>query len=279
MSQDSQRKRNRSKKERLGFYWGNREPFVALPNGMRDSAAWAVLSPTQQLILLDMIQVYSIASGGDRNKIDDTGFAYAYSRCTVPCSETTFREARNRFLEIGWFDAPPGIQSMIPGSPKKYVPSRKWNQYVPPPAESQRIKKSKKVKANRLMRDKKRKQANLSRLRTVGKSCGDSTLKKSGDTSESAELTPLKTCGDTVPESGVYPPHELVCIKGSPLTEVVATAFPSNSVSQACLADTVAERDSVPRSFDGDSQVGRKGGVASAAPNPTFLVRETGNLP
>jgi hypothetical protein len=168
MSRESGRSRNGRNSERLAYYWANKEPFVALSEGMRKSVAWKVLTATQRLILLEMLSVYYIVSLGNKAKIGDTGFAFTYSRCTVECSEITFRHSRERFLDIGWFKAPPMIQSTVPGSATLFAPCREWGQYEAIESEARGLKKRAKGKAARLTRDKKCKRDNLMKLKKKG---------------------------------------------------------------------------------------------------------------
>lgn len=210
---------NKGKKRpggRLGHYWANGEAFLALPVGMRESAAWRVLTAKEQWILTDWIECYNRASNNDRMDILDIGFAYSWGHCRIDVSERTFRSARRSIARRGWFRCPPQIQSLRPGSPSRFIPSQDWERYEPTALELQTRQRREKAKAGRIRRAKLRKSQYLSETERGCKKVRDTGCKKVRDTREPKAPTPCKKVRDMCPKNDANPVQKGCGSKRSP---------------------------------------------------------------
>lgn len=137
-------------------YWTFGEgAFVMVCEELKKSVAYKVLTSTQRLILLDMIRVYAKASGSGKHRIDG-GFPYTFSICTENVCETSFQKGVREILKRGFFDAPATLQDDRPASAKRYVQSRKWEDYKPAKEELQKLNRYDLRKSKRIIEKRKR---------------------------------------------------------------------------------------------------------------------------
>lgn len=112
--------------------------FLRLYWNVLDSVAYRVLTPSQRLVLIDMLREYFGASSFDTDRIPD-GFTYTYGQCTVDITDKTFYSAIRRIRKVGFFDRPIEIQEHRPAAPNRYVPSAAWEKYRPSDIERQKL--------------------------------------------------------------------------------------------------------------------------------------------
>ncbi|MCC6485897.1 MAG: hypothetical protein IT364_00220 [Candidatus Hydrogenedentes bacterium] len=111
------------KKYRLGYMGtGNNVPLTF---EMLKSDAWNALKSTQRDVLIDWYQGYVRLSRWDYEPLEE-GMTYTYAQCKVTIREATFLAAIKRILEVGFFVRAIHLESGRPGSPRKFLPSKKW---------------------------------------------------------------------------------------------------------------------------------------------------------
>ena len=197
--------RRGAKRQPLGFF-GSVGSFTQLYNELKESQAYRVLTPTERLILIDMIRVYGKASAGDYETLSE-GIEYTWSVCLEIVAEATFHRARKRICDIGFFESPLDIQSLRPGAPTRFMPSRKWAKCVATQSDANRLAKHNKAKKKRI-REKQRRRSrfrsqigNQENKKSMSK-VGRSSLSKVSRDESKEEVSPCRNDADTNPENG-----------------------------------------------------------------------------
>lgn len=142
------------KRERLGYY-GEGAGWTPIHDELKACDAYRILSATERLVLLAWIRVYHKASGADMTELED-GFEYVWAVCDEDVSEGAFYRARKRICLLGFFEQPPDIQSLRPGAPARFTPSREWLRYRATGEEAKAIARHNKTKKDRLRRAQRR---------------------------------------------------------------------------------------------------------------------------
>lgn len=122
--------------------------FVMVYNDLKNSSAYRCLKPTERLILIDMIRVYSKVSKRGAERVPE-GFPYTFPMCMEDVCETSFQRGIRTLMAKGFFSAPPTIQDDRPGSPKYYHQSYEWTKYEPSKEETRKLNEYNYKKKNR----------------------------------------------------------------------------------------------------------------------------------
>lgn len=147
-------RKNPRHSSKLGMYSGNsRWSTPIFDDTIRGKDAYRTLLPAQKLILIDMMRVYYRASRWDTENITDTGFTFTYKQCSEDLSAHAFYDALRAIVARGWFIEAVQLQELRAGAPKKYLPSRNWENYQGTPEERARLRQKQNRKAKRLQRD------------------------------------------------------------------------------------------------------------------------------
>ena len=113
---------------------------------------YRVLSAVEKLVLMEWLRTYGKASHGDTVDLGDTGVLFTFSQVREDVAESSFKRARRRLIQIGWFQSAPHLKPLRPGAPNRYLPSTDWRAYEPTAAESAALRKRTAVKAASLKR-------------------------------------------------------------------------------------------------------------------------------
>lgn len=124
------------KREQMGTY--GRGGFVMVSDELRQSTAYRALTPTQRLVLIDMLRLYMRLSDFDKETLPD-GFSYAFTNCHELLDERTFYDGRKRLVDVGFLERRDDLKRLTPGAPDVFSPSRRWTKYQPSDAEMARL--------------------------------------------------------------------------------------------------------------------------------------------
>ena len=138
-------------KQRFKTY-GRAHHCVLINNELRESDAYKTLTPSARLVLIDWIGRYNAKSKLDTINIKGTGFTYAYADCTEAVNESTYKAARKAIVAKGFFECPPSMQTLKPGSRHIFIPSTKWRSYKPTVVEAKVIATGNKSRKKALQR-------------------------------------------------------------------------------------------------------------------------------
>ncbi len=111
---------------RLGFFWPDGAPFIALPIALLDSEAFRSLPPKGIAVLVAMLRRYFDLSKNEKRDLRGVGFAFTWKHVNTPCGEGTFRRMMRAIIARGFFETPLEVQPESPGEAIRYIPSRKW---------------------------------------------------------------------------------------------------------------------------------------------------------
>lgn len=126
------------KRARLNTY-GRAAHGVFINGELRESVAYKTLTPAARLVLIDWLGRYMQRSKGDTESLRENGLSYSFSDCKENVSHKTFKTARAEIVQKGFFECPPKLQTILPGSRRLYTPSTAWRQYVPSPSEQKAL--------------------------------------------------------------------------------------------------------------------------------------------
>ena len=173
---------------------------------LKESDAYRVLTPTERLVLLDMLRLYNKASAGDK-EYPDGGFNYVWQVCLENVSENYFYSARTRLCDLGFFDHPPEIQEMRPAAPTRFLPSREWSKYEATASEAKTLAKRNSEKKDRIRKKKRRRTDFRSSMgdnenRSSPKKVGRHDPTKVGRHNLRDEVSTPGNLADTTPDSG-----------------------------------------------------------------------------
>ena len=130
--------------------------FFFVYDELVSSPAYRVMSHAERTVWREMYRTFSVASGGNKHRIDDTGFQFTYGHCREEVSERAFYAARRRILALGFFRRAPHLEDMRSGSPNAYLPSYEWRNYEGTPEEQAKLKESELQKSKILKRARRR---------------------------------------------------------------------------------------------------------------------------
>jgi len=244
--------RNRRRGYPLGNI-GSSKHSVPLHEDLLDSPAWKALTPLQGMVLIDWYRYYVWLTKWDREPLPE-GMTYTWSQCRVQISENAFRDAVKRIVVIGFFDRAPRLESSRPGSPQKYVPSKRWQSWSDD-VEAAKAKRAMGSKDNRIARQRERRTQFLKNpappLRAGIR--GERKRKKEPPLSEGIPPpfnegiqggTPPIECGDTEGKSGTSHPHSMRGSDSMPCSTSEATeegTLPKPSITPEELTRQLAE--------------------------------------
>lgn len=130
-----------------------------------NSPAFATLSFSARLVLIDWIRFYFEASSWESQDLTDIGFEYTFAVCHVEgLNENTFLLARKEIAAHGFFSAPPELQSGRVCSATIFIPSSEWKRYKLTAEELAEQKRSETVRTKRLERGRRNRRQVLARL-------------------------------------------------------------------------------------------------------------------
>ena len=144
----------RGRKEQRGTY--GRGGFVAIADVLRQSSAYRVLTPSQKLVLFDWLRLYMRLSAFDKEPVPD-GFSFSYANTIEPIDETTFYHARQRLVDVGFFEQRNDLKRLTPGAPDVFLPSTRWMHYKATDQEAERLDAVEQRKRRSLERGRSRK--------------------------------------------------------------------------------------------------------------------------
>lgn len=131
--------------------------FIVLYEDMLSALAFRVLSPTEKLVLVDMLRIYRKASKGDTGVVLG-GFNYTWSHCKTDVSERAFYKSRRRIVELGFFKVLGEDQAGRLGESHRFSTSELWKKDERVTAEQRRkLMKSDEAKKAKLKRGRDRK--------------------------------------------------------------------------------------------------------------------------
>lgn len=116
----------KSATRRLGFYWPDGAPFVALPVALLDSEAFQTLPPKGVVVLVAMLRRYYDQSKNEKLDVRGKGFVFTWKNINSLCGEATFQRMAKELVARGFFETPHALQPKTPGEAIRYAPSRKW---------------------------------------------------------------------------------------------------------------------------------------------------------
>lgn len=111
---------------RIGFYWPDGAPFVALPIQLIESEAFRSLPPKGVTILIAMLRRYFDVSKKDKRDLRGTGFVFTWKHIDAIVAEATFQKMVHELIARGFIETPHELQPDTPGAAIRYAPSRKW---------------------------------------------------------------------------------------------------------------------------------------------------------
>lgn len=195
--------RNRGKNRHLGFF-GSEGWFTPIYQELKVTDAYRVLTPSERLILEDLIRVYLKTSNLGKEHLE-SGFEYTWSVCLENVWEDTLGRAKRRLLEVGFIDAPPEIQSERPGAPTRYQPSSSWRKYKPSADEANKIASYNKRRKKRIAEKNRRRSRFRSKMGEAKQKEYDQTKPIAHDqtkpirTERYDQIEPIQAPSDTIP--------------------------------------------------------------------------------
>lgn len=199
-------RKDRFKKYRLG-YMGSANKNVPINFEMLESDAWKALTPLQCLVLIDWYQNYVRLSRWDYEPLAE-GMSYTWAHCKVDMSENAFQTAVKRILEIGFFVRAVQFEAGRPGSPRKFLPSKKWQEHRLDREQQAKQKASSDSKKGRLAEKRKRRKAFRSSLSGKKEPPTKAPTRPPMNAPIRDQSTPNE-CADTCPNSGDLDPQSV----------------------------------------------------------------------
>ena len=128
--------------------------FIFISDAMMESPAYIALTPSAQLILIDLIRhIRDEFRDVIQIRADKTPFTYTYAMCRVRVSENTFLAAMKQFVEKGWLNIIPEDQVMAVASAVRYRLSERWRRYTFSDEERQKFYHWSSQKQKRLLKN------------------------------------------------------------------------------------------------------------------------------
>jgi hypothetical protein len=122
-------------------YYGSHRQFVRVRMDLLTSAAWLLLTPSAQIVLLDWIaQINEATNYGEDSRKFKKGFKYSFNQCRALVSRSTFYRAIDELIARQFLYPHPDYETGG-GYKTVYCASNRWRRCVPTAAEMARLQK------------------------------------------------------------------------------------------------------------------------------------------